>query len=103
MINSSSRLKAFEVSVGGLTMISIIEGRPEIVHNLLNSSTSFARESGDSSLRHKTRNFNPTLPMSRMRIGSTSRSIAVSVAAPPAGPTNKSAAAISPQLPLSAF
>ena len=41
--------------------------------------------------------------MSRMRIGSTSGSTAVSVAAPPAGPTNKSAAAINPQEPCSAF
>ena len=31
-----------------------------------------------------------------MRIGSTSGSTAVSVAAPPGGPTNKSAAAINP-------
>jgi len=38
-----------------------------------------------------------------MRIGSTSGSTAVSVAAPPAGPTSKSAAAIKPQDPCNAF
>ena len=83
-------------------MISIIDGRPDTSHNLLNSPTSLARLSGDSSLRHSTKNFNPTLLISRILIGSTSGSTAVSVAAPPAGPTNKSAAAINPHEPFSA-
>ena len=103
MINSSSRSNERDESVGGFTITSIIDGRPDFAQSSLNSATNFARDSGDSSLRQRTRNFNPTDPISRIRSGSTSLSTAVSVAAPPAGPTSKSAAAINPQVGASTF